>query len=223
MQEAQKPEVHEWGPIARGRFRSSIPIAPRNVRDVQEEEDGRQGRVEVRSEAGAAVRPQQREEDEGRNYAVAVASQRRRGLHSQMLQLLAPAVRGAELPDVLGLQESRVYEWGELQRADLGAEFDAHAADVGGRPVLPAREMPEAVVVALQEVEDEGGLFERAAAVQQSARTPPEAHRLLPPAARCPEVQDVLSLPRRGVQWEEEELQRLRSSAHSETDAEVVG
>ena len=40
---------------------------------------------------------------------------------------------------------------------------------------------------------------------------------------RGPEVQNMFYLPRRGVQRQEEELQRLRSGAESEADAEVVG
>ena len=37
------------------------------------------------------------------------------------------------------------------------------------------------------------------------------------------EMQDMLSLPRRGVQWQEEELQWRRSGAPSETDASIAG
>ena len=48
-------------------------------------------------------------------------------------------------------------------------------------------------------------------------------YRLLPPAVRGSEVQDMLSLPEHVVQWEEEELQRRRRRAESQTDADVVG
>ena len=140
-----------------------------------------------------------------------------------MLRLLAPAVHGAELPDVQDMQESEVHEEGELQGGDFTAEFEAHSEDVGGRRVFPVREAPEAAVFALRKVKDESGLFTRAAAEQQSARPPLEMYRLLPPAVRGSEVQDMLSLPEHVVQWEEEELQRRRCRAESETDAEVVG
>ena len=115
-----------------------------------------------------------------------------------MPQLLAPAVRRAELPDVQGLQGSRAHEAATFQGADLAAEFEVHLSDVGRRRILPARAVPDAAAFALREVEGASGFFERAAAEQQSTRTP---RRLQPPAARGFEVQDMFSLPRRGAQF----------------------
>ena len=47
--------------------------------------------------------------------------------------------------------------------------------------------------------------------------------RLLPPEVHGAEVQDMHSMPGCSLLWEEEELQRLRRVAESETDAEVIG
>ena len=127
------------------------------------------------------------------------------------------------MPDVHSLQGPRVHEGRQVQGSHHAAELEAHAVHAGAGRVFPLRELPEAGVFTLQTVKDEGGLFERAAQQQQPTGPPLEVHRLFKPAVRGPEVQNMFYLPRRGVQRQEEELQRLRSGAKSEANAEVVG
>ena len=138
-----------------------------------------------------------------------------------MLRLLAPAVQRAELQDVQGLQEPGVQEGRQVQAAHFTAPLEPHAEVVRGRRVFRVREMREAAVLALRRAENEGGLLERAIEEQQSTGSPLEVHQLLPSGVRGSELQDVLCLPRSSVQ--EEKLQRCRSGAQSEADAEDAG
>ena len=173
----QKSEVHKGRQLQGADFAAEFQahaadVGSRRVfpvRDVQEQEDRRQGRREAGGDAvaAAAMRTLQNQQTEGRFPSRAVGGTQQARSHSQVLRLLAPAVHGAELPDVQGLQEPGVHEGSELQRADFGAEFEAHAADVGGRRVFPVREVPEAAVFALRRVEDESGLFDGAAEAQK--------------------------------------------------------
>ena len=69
-----------------------------------------------------------------------------------MLRLLAPAVHGAELPDVQEVQRPEVHQGRELQGADHSAQFEPHSEVVRGRRVFQVRDVQE------QEVSGHGGL-----------------------------------------------------------------
>ena len=193
------------------------------VRQVQKQEDRRCEGREGRCAAGDAVRSVQEEEAQRRFPEGAVERKQQAWKYPEMLRLLAPAVHGGELPDVQEVQGAAVHEGLDLQRGHHAAELKVHAVHAGASRVFSLRELPAAGVFTLQTVKSEGGLFERAAQQQQPTGPPLEVHRLFKPAVRGPEVQNMFYLPRRGVQRQEEELQRLRSGAESEADAEVVG
>ena len=84
-----------------------------------------------------------------------------------MLRLLAPAVHGAELQDVQGLQEPRVHEKRQVQEAYFTAPLEPHAEVFRGRRVFRVRELREAAVLPLRRAEDKGRFFERSAEAQQ--------------------------------------------------------
>ena len=236
LQGLQKPGVHQGRQLQGAHHAAELEAHAvdagagciLHVRDVQEQEDRRCEGREGRCAAGAAVRSVQQEEAQRRFPEGAVERKQQAWKYPEMLRLLAPAVHGGELPDVQEVQGPAVHEGLDLQRGHHAAELKVHAVHAGASRVFSLRELPAAGVFTLQTVKSEGGLFERAAQQQQPTGPPLEVHRLLPPAVRrsgaqSETVQNVLRLPRRGVQWKEKELQGRRRGPSSETDASVAG
>ena len=170
-----KPQVHQEGKVRRSDFAAEreahaedvdgSPVLP--VRDVQEQEDRQQDSRAAGDAAAAAVRPLREVQDDGGLSISAVEQSRRTWPHSEVLRLLAPAVRRAKLPDMQGLPGSRMHQRGAVPRAYSAAECTACAADIRRRPGLPVREMPEAAMFTLRRLEGDSGFPERAAQAQQ--------------------------------------------------------
>ena len=109
-----RPKVHEEGKMRRSHFAAALeahsedadrsPVLP--VRDVQDQEDRQQESRAAGDDAATAVRPLREVQDEGGLSISAVEQSRRPWPYSEVLRLLAPAVRRAKLPDMQGLPGS---------------------------------------------------------------------------------------------------------------------
>ena len=136
------------------------------LRDVQNQEDRRQVGREARGDAGAAVRHLQRQEARRKVFQLAGDGERQAWQRAEVLRLLVPEVHGAKLPDMQGVQESRLRARSELQGPHLAFVYDEVSADSSASPVLPERQVPDAAAFGLRGLENEGGLFTRAAQTQ---------------------------------------------------------